>query len=99
MKCRKATHQVSLGVRSVWQLYMAATYFQVMKVAGTLTTCILYMHTVTTHTIRSELLCLAHHCHSVGGQQLLWAHGCDVCYVSKHIHKGDHGDGDEDRAW
>lgn len=53
-----------------------------------------------THT-QSELShCgFSHHCHSIGGQQLLWAHGCDVGHVGKHVNKCDHGDRNEDCTW
>lgn len=55
-----------------------------------------YMHTVTIHTHSGVF---SHHRHSIGGQQLLWAHGRDVGHVGKHVNKGDHRDGDEDGAW
>lgn len=60
-----------------------------------------YMHTVTIHTHSDLSYCggFSHHCHSIGGQQLLWAHGRDVGHVGKHVNKGDHRDGDEDGAW
>lgn len=62
-----------------------------------------YTHTVTIHTHSDLIHCGggggSHHCHSIGGQQLLWAHGRDVGHVGKHVNKGDHRDGDEDGAW
>lgn len=38
----------------------------------------------------------SHHSHSVGRQQLLGAHGCDVGDVGKNINKSDQWDGDVD---
>lgn len=45
-----------------------------------------------------SLCVFSHHCHGVGGQQLLWTHGCGIGHVGKHINKGDQRDGDEDRT-
>lgn len=39
---------------------------------------------------------LSYHCHSIGGKQLLRAHGCDVGDIGKHVNEGDHRDGDVD---
>lgn len=44
----------------------------------------------------ASVLASTHHSDSVRGQQLLWAHGCDVGHVGEDEHEGDHRDGDED---
>lgn len=57
---------------------------------------------VTTHTpthTPTLVGLFSHHCDSIGGQQLLRTHGCDVGNVGKHVNKGDHRDRDEDRTW
>lgn len=35
----------------------------------------------------------AHHCHSIGGQQLFWGHGGEVGNVGQGIDQGYEGDG------
>lgn len=58
-----------------------------------------YMHNHTFIQIWVTPGLFSHHCHSIGSQQLLGAHGCDVSHVGKHVNEGDHRDGDEDCTW
>ena len=40
-----------------------------------------------------------HHSNSIGGKQLLGAHGCDIGNVGEDIDEGHKGDGDENGTW